>query len=179
MRNEHGKDRWRDARVGVHAGHSFWYRSDPETEIPWRIFDVGRITETIRPVLDDGNALIRLGSGRASPQPADRPGFYDTLQAHGPLDWHPFLAAAGLDTTRFARCRRRSSPYLRRGTPCWRGTLAGNPPTRSRWQAASLRGRPVQFRILRAWETAAGGQSIEQPTTVKTINKVLSAILIV
>jgi len=129
--------------------------------------NVGRITETDPPVLDDGNALIRLDPAGHLRSLADRARLLRyALRRMGRwtgIRFSPRPARHDALRTGAAADIPRTTP--RNAVP-GAGTLAGNPADTLLGAAAQPRGRPVQFRILRAWETAPA-PSIEQPTTVR------------
>src|SRR6185436_955709 len=97
----------------------------------------------------------RLVAFRAVPRPADPAGAPVVDPAPEP-DWHPLLEAAGFGPGGMTPVAPVLFPpvYADRRV-AWKGSYPDSPDTEIRVEAASLDGRPVDFRIVESWDRAA------------------------
>jgi serine/threonine-protein kinase len=144
-----------DQRANALANHqlrltSFFYSQQdaPEYETLFRLrpFDIQPELPQgfIRIQLDARGRLVRL---QAQPR-ADVP-------IASPVDWSVLFSAAGLDMTRFTPMAPELIPGVAIDTQvAWAGDLGSDFPEPVRVEAASWRGRPVEFRLDRVSEQA-------------------------
>jgi serine/threonine-protein kinase len=97
-----------------------------------------------------------------------------------PADWAPLLAAAGLDMTRFAPAEPQWIPSVGFDTrAAWTGSYAQAPDVPLRIEAASWRGRPVNFRVIGPWSTADETLPVRRLTAGAILAATLFSCLIV
>lgn len=181
VRHDKGPRRWAALESGAAPAITFWYRVQGEQENIWRSTSLGRMTAGDPPLMSPGNAFVKLDPFGRLRSLLVVPVFYDTLRDAGRMAWPRLFAAAGLDTARFHPV---PPPVVPRTYAdervAWEGTRADDPDTRLVVQAAALRGRPVQFRVLMPWEDVEAARAAGQPSAAtRTLNSILSGILLV
>ena len=78
----------------------------------------------------------------------------------GAFDWSELFSAAGLDQSQFLPTPPQWIPLVSfDARAAWTGTLEGEPPIAIRLEAASWKGRPVYFQMVRPWTRPAREQS--------------------
>ena len=133
----------------------FWYRTSPMPLRPWQIsWSPGMndpppdFSGMVTVVVDDQGRLLELL--RVPPQ-QDRQG-----DGAPPVDWTPMFEAAGLSIAAFRSATPEWNPRVyadRRAA--WEGPMANRPGVTLRVEAASYAGRPVSFKVVGPWTTAA------------------------
>ncbi len=150
-------DQWDTLREDRPAGVLFAYRQSP------------RLLERLDPeelkgwMSDPAPALPGMVEARLSPKgrltyfAAVPPELSDASAPPAEPDWRPLFAAADLDPAAFTETEPLWSPrsFADRRV-AWKGAYPGAPGSPIRVEAASYRGRPVSFRIVEPWTTAAG-----------------------
>ena len=82
-----------------------------------------------------------------------------------PADWTALLTAAGLDMTRFAPAEPHWIPLVSfDARTAWTGSYAHAPEVPLRIEAASWRGRPVNFQVIGPWSRPERMQPLQQWT---------------
>jgi serine/threonine-protein kinase len=144
--------RWERLRSGQPALLQFWYRQSPRPLEPQSGAEVTPYDPP--PQLYTGMADVRLDTeGRlaelqVAPPELEEPG--DAASAEP--DWSPLFAEAGLDIRQFRPVESRWVPpsYADRRA-AWEGVFPLQTETPVRVEAASYRGRPVQFMLVAPW----------------------------
>jgi hypothetical protein len=146
----------------------FWYRQSPrylEPVNPWSI-----VTRSDPPTEVSGMVNLYLDpQGRllyfhAVPPEVETPAASPSTET-SPTDWNRFFAAAGLDPARFTPAEPQWVPLVgfdRRAA--WTGSFPQTPSLTLRVEAASWRGRPVDFRLVGPWTRPDRTQSYELST---------------
>jgi serine/threonine-protein kinase len=76
------------------------------------------------------------------------------------FEWSELFSAAGLDQSRFQPAEPQWIPLVGfDARAAWTGTLEGAPPVAVRLEAASWKGRPVYFQMVRPWQRPAREQA--------------------
>jgi serine/threonine-protein kinase len=154
--NDKSATRWERLKAGQPAVERFWYRESPESLVPLSEWQVERddppmkISGMTRTIVDTEGRLI---SFEAVPPQTDQ----SDQQSVEP-DWAALLAAAALDSVRFASVEPRViPPHHNDARAAWDGTLAAAPDVPVHIEAAAYRGRPVYFALFFPWDEPIRG----------------------
>jgi serine/threonine-protein kinase len=156
MAGARAPDWWKLLARGEPSVIRFWYRESPTYLAPYRTTEFFP-TELDPPLTLPGMVSLQLDTRgrlrRLEAVPAERD------DAGGDVvepDWKALFAQAKLDPTTFASVEPRWLPSAfadRRAA--WEGRYPDAPEVAIHVEAASLRGRPVAFRIVEPWTQAA------------------------
>jgi len=160
-KHDSSKTRWAHIGDGQPALVHYWYRQSP------RYFDPGyelqvsagypalSVSGEIRVEIDPQGRLLDFA---AVPPQKD--------ESHGPppaTDWNPLFAAAGLDPARFQPADPQWVPLIGfDARAAWTGVYPSAPQVPLRVEAASWRGKPVNFHLVSPWTTP--DRMVESPT---------------
>jgi serine/threonine-protein kinase len=145
----------------------FWYRQSPQyleagsiSEDPFATPSV--ISPNNPPPIHSGMAGLHLDpQGRLTEFSAVPPQVEENPAPPRPADWTALLAAAGLDMTRFAPAEPHWIPLVSfDARAAWTGSYAHAPEVPLRIEAASWRGRPVNFQVIGPWSKPARMQPL-------------------
>ena len=155
---------------------AFLYRQSPRYLDP--INSAGNVTASDPPPTVSGMVQINLDmQGRlyylqAVPPQVEEPG-------SRAFDWRELFIAAGLDQSKFQPAEPQWNPLFsfdaRAG---WTGTLDGEPPVTVRLEAASWKGRPVYFQVVRPWLRPTREQATPVTTGQRITQWLLSGVLL-
>ena len=136
----------------------FWYRQSPQN-LEAALED--RIPDIVISIISPGNptptrsGMVNLNldaQGRLIEFSAVPPQVDESPVSQSAPDWTPLLAAAGLDMTRFTPAEPHWLPLVSFDTrAAWTGSYAQAPEVPMRIEAASWRGRPVNFQVIGPW----------------------------
>ena len=135
----------------------FWYRQSPQyleaapTDDPIAVVSV--VSPSNPPPTHSGMVGLNLDpQGRLIEFSAVPPQVEETPVPPRPADWTALLTAAGLDMTRFAPAEPQWIPLVSfDARAAWTGSYAHAPEVPMRIEAASWRGRPVNFQVIGPW----------------------------
>jgi serine/threonine protein kinase len=145
----------------------FWYRQSPQyleagsiSEDPFAMPSV--ISPSNPPPTHSGMVGLNLDpQGRLIEFSAVPPQVEEVPVPPRPADWAALLAAAGLDMTRFAPAEPHWIPLVSfDARTAWTGSYADAPELPMRIEAASWRGRPVNFQVVGPWSKPARMQPL-------------------
>jgi serine/threonine-protein kinase len=166
MAEARAPDWWKLLARGEPSVIRFWYRESPTYLVPHRTTEFF-VRELDPPPSVPGMVSLELDTrGRLRrlevvPSERDEPGG----EAHGP-DWNLLFAQAKLDLASFTVVEPRWLPSgFADRRAAWEGRYPDAPEVPIRVEAASLRGRPIAFRIVEPWTRAAEGS---QPGWVRS-----------
>lgn len=147
--------RWKRLESGQPVVYRFWYRQGPGPLRPRTVFE-NRITENDPPLDEEGRAtLVMDGRGRLVAFSAVGPAQLGPA-ASGRADpevFGPLFGAAGLDPAALSEGAPRWTPPVPSDhVTAWTGAFPDHPDLPLRIEAASLRGRPVHFRLAGPWD---------------------------
>jgi hypothetical protein len=174
--------RWQRLPTGQPLAYYFWYRQSPVPLEP--SFERRVVSPASPPPVIEGMAGVVLDlRGRlvacdiVPPARLDAPAGGDEATASA-VDWGPWWAAAGLDSTRFAPAAPAWTPpaYVDR-LRAWTGTFADHPDLPLRVEAAACRGRVVHFRVIAPWDTPAAARPARGDVTQVIAALVLAALV--
>ena len=159
---------------------TFWYRQAP------RALEPENITGAVGPgdpypTSVSGSAVVLLDeAGRLMSLlavPPQVPGA-DPGSAPAP-DWRPLFRAAGLDEARFERVPSEWLPNIFADARyAWKGTWPEAPVIPLRIEAASFRGKPVWFEIVRPWSRATRVQVFEASRSERLVTNLNIALVV-
>jgi hypothetical protein len=136
----------------------FWYRQSPqfiEADAKDNPIDVvvSVVSPTNPPPTQSGMVNLCLDAqGRLIEFSAVPPQVDATPELQRPADWTALLTAAGLDMTRFTPVEPQWTPLGSfDARAAWTGSYAHAPEVPLRIEAASWRGRPVNFQVIGPW----------------------------
>jgi serine/threonine protein kinase len=136
----------------------FWYRQSLQyLEAPPLDNPIDIVVSVASPTNPPPNHVGMVGlnldpQGRLIQFSAVPPQVEETQVPQRPADWTPLLTAAGLDMTRFAPAEPQWIPLVSFDTrAAWTGSYAQAPEVPFRIEAASWRGRPVNFQVIGPW----------------------------
>jgi serine/threonine protein kinase len=136
----------------------FWYRQSPQyleaspmDQIPDMVISI--ISPTNPPPTRSGMVSLNLDAqGRLIEFSAVPPQVQETPGPQRPPDWNALLTAADLDMSRFAPAEPHWLPLVSfDARAAWTGSYAQTPEVPLRIEAASWRGRPVNFQVIGPW----------------------------
>ena len=139
----------------------FWYRQSPQyleaDSIPSSMHVGSVVSASNPPPLHSGMIHLNLDpEGRLIEFSAVPPQVEETPVPPRPADWTPVLSAAGLDMTRFAPAEPQWLPLVSfDARSAWTGSYAHAPEVPLRIEAASWRGKPVNFQVIGPWSKPA------------------------
>jgi serine/threonine-protein kinase len=146
----------------------FWYRQSPQYLEPWGSGDRGVpvVAPNNPPPTHSGMIALNLDpQGRLIEFSAVPPQVEETPVPPRPADWTALLTAAGLDMTRFAPAEPHWIPSVGfDARAAWTGSYAHAPEVPIRIEAASWRGRPVNFQVIGPWSRPERMQPLFQWT---------------
>ena len=167
MARPRASDWWKLLARGEPSVVRFWYRESPAYLVPYRTTEFFA-SEQDPPLSVPGMVSLELDTRgrlrRFEAVPADRD---DAGGEAREPDWNALFTRAQLDLADFTAVEPRWLPSSfadRRAA--WEGRYPDAPEVPIRAEAASLRGRPVAFRIFEPWTTAAAAS--EQPGWVRS-----------
>ncbi len=147
----------------------FWYRQSPHyldaNATPGNPFNVESVVSPDNPPpLLSGMVHLNLDpQGRLITFSAVPPQLEVTPAPPRPADWTPLLSAAGLDMSRFAFAEPRWLPLVSfDARAAWTGSYANAPEIPLRIEAASWRGRPVNFQVIAPWSRPTRMQPVQR-----------------
>jgi hypothetical protein len=147
----------------------FWYRQSPHylgaNATPGNPFNVESVVSPDNPPpLFSGMVHLNLDpQGRLIEFSAVPPQLEVTPAPPRPADWTPLLSAAGLDVSRFAPAEPHWLPLVSfDARAAWTGSYANAPEIPLRIEAASWRGRPVNFQVIAPWSRPTRMQPVQQ-----------------
>lgn len=160
-------DRWSDLKDGQPAVVSYWYRQSPSY---LEGFDFFRDSWSNPPPIISGMAGVELDtrgrllsfyavppqidSNEASAQEMRTPNV-EAAANPGPADnvFASLFVAAGLDLQKFEKTTSQWAPlYMNDTRIAWQGVYPEQPTIPIRIEAASYKGKPVQFDIVNPWD---------------------------
>jgi hypothetical protein len=149
----------------------FWYRQSSQyLEAGSRSEDPTAVSSVVSPAnpppIHSGMIGVNLDpQGRLIEFSAVPPQVEDTPVPPHPADWTALLTAAGLDMTRFAPAEPRWVPLVSfDARAAWTGSYADAPEVPLRIEAASWRGRPVNFQVIGPWSKPERMQPGQPPS---------------
>ena len=150
----------------------FWYRQSPQYLEATPTNNLGDGVSTVSPSdpspLHSGMIGLNLDAqGRLIQFSAVPPQLEETPAPPRPADWTALLTAAGLDMTRFTPAEPQWIPLVSfDAQAAWAGSYAHAPDVPLRIEAASWRGRPVNFQVIGPWSKPERMQPQQQWTVV-------------
>jgi serine/threonine-protein kinase len=136
----------------------FWYRQSPQyLEAGLNLDEAFAVASAVSPnnppPTHSGMIGLNLDpQGRLMEFSAVPPPVEETPVLPRPADWTVLLTAAGLDMTRFAPAEPHWIPSVGfDARAAWTGSYAQAPEVPLRIEAASWRGRPVNFQVIGPW----------------------------
>ncbi|HEU4596240.1 MAG TPA: protein kinase [Pyrinomonadaceae bacterium] len=143
--------RWERLRAGQPAAVGFWYRQSPRYLVP---LSRERVTDLDPPRTVSEMAGLSLDTrGRLLSFYGVPPQIVEPQEAPAPaFDWSLLFKEAGLDLSQFRETEPRwvpAQPFDAR--KAWEGFYPGQQDAPLRVEAASFRGRPVQFQLINPW----------------------------
>ena len=133
----------------------FWYRQSPQYLQAPSIADprLPAVSLDNPPPTRSGMVGLKMDpQGRLIEFSAVPPQVEETPVPPHPADWTALLAAAGLDMTRFTAAEPTWIPLVSfDARAAWTGSYAHAPEVPLRIEAASWRGRPVNFQVIGPW----------------------------
>lgn len=147
--------RWRRISSGQPLTYFFWYRQSPRPLSPGSFEgNRGQVTLDDPPASFEGMASVVLDPrGRLVELRIVPFATTEGTPARLETDWSRLFAAAGLDPSRLAPAEPAwTPPFHADRTVAWTGTFADHQDLPLRVEAASLRGRPVSFRVVAPWD---------------------------
>ena len=169
---DRSKTRWSHIADGQPALVYYWYRQSP------RYFNPGyelEVSESHPDLSISGEARVQLDpQGRLLEFSAVPPQKDETKSPPPDIDWHPLFAAAGLDPAKFQPADPQWVPLLGFDTrAAWTGVYPSAPKIPLRIEAASWRGKPVNFRLVSPW-TKATRMVVSEPGAASRAGQILS-----
>ena len=156
----------------------FWYRQSPqylEAALEDNPVDIviSIISPTNPPPTRSGMVNLNLDpQGRLIAFSAVPPQVEETPGPQRPPDWTVLLTAAGVDMTRFTPAEPHWLPLVSfDARAAWTGSYAHAPQVPLRIEAASWRGRPVNFQVIGPWSRP---ERIEPPQS--TVADIVGAV---
>ena len=133
------------------------------------------------PPLRSGMVHLNLDpQGRLIEFSAVPPQLEETPASPRPADWTPLLSAAGLDMSRFAPAEPHWLPLVSfDARSAWTGSYANAPEIPFRIEAASWRGRPVNFQVIGPWSKPARMQPARGTSIEGVVGAAVICLLIV
>ncbi|HYO63707.1 MAG TPA: serine/threonine-protein kinase [Pyrinomonadaceae bacterium] len=149
--NDTSRSRWDGLKTGQPALLYFWYRQSPQPLEPRT--DIEVTTTDPPPQLFSGMAGVRLDTeGRLLELQIVPPELDEPAATDAAPDWPAMFREAGLDITRFTPTEPRWAPHVYAdGRAAWEGVFPLQTETPLRVEAASYRGRPVEFKLVEPW----------------------------
>jgi serine/threonine protein kinase len=145
----------------------FWYRQSPQYLEASNSGDprVPAVSPNNPPPTHSGMVGLNLDpQGRLIELSAVPPQVEETPFPPRPADWTALLTAAGLDMTRFAPAEPHWIPLVSfDARAAWTGSYAHAPEVPLRIEAASWRGRPVNFQVIGPWSRPERMQPSQLP----------------
>ena len=144
-----------DYRAQLTAGQPalayFWYRQSPRYLEPVNAY--GAVTASDPPAEVSGMVQLQLDpQGRMLTFHAVPPQVESPAATANPPDWNRFFAAAGLDPARFTAAEPQWAPLAHfDARAAWTGSFPQAAGVALRVEAASWRGRLVDFRLIGPW----------------------------
>ena len=158
----------------------FWYRSSPRLLVPTD--DAQSRPSTQNPPLSvSGMTVVALDMRGRLVEFLNVPPQVESADAApaAPVDWAPFFDAAGFDRSRFADAPPQWTPRVYADArAAWIGTSAALPDVPLRIEAASHRGRPVNFQIIGPWTRPTRMQAPPTNTVGDLVGFVASALVV-
>jgi serine/threonine protein kinase len=145
----------------------FWYRQSPQyleafsnSDVPFAVYSV--VSPSNPPPIHSGMVGLHLDpQGRLIEFSAVPPQVEEKPAPARAADWTALLTAAGLDMTRFAPAEPHWIPLVSfDARAAWTGSYADAPEVPVRIEAASWRGRPVNFQVIGPWSKPARMQPL-------------------
>lgn len=141
----------------------FWYRQSPQYLEAYRNTSgsgdprIPAVSPNNPPPTQSGMVGLNLDpQGRLIEFSAVPPQVEETPVPPRPADWTALLTAAGLDMTRFALAEPHWIPSVGfDARAAWTGSYAHAPEVPLRIEAASWRGKPVNFQVIGPWSRPA------------------------
>lgn len=137
---------------------SFFYRQSPESLVSTLILAPGGIpgglvTDSFPANVDPGGVVLKLdGKGRLVSLEVRPPDSPSPPPGQPEFDWNQLFLAAGLDSRLFAPAPASHTPqWPYDAWKAWDGVFEPGRPEAIRVEAATFRGRPVQFGIYGPW----------------------------
>jgi hypothetical protein len=98
----------------------------------------------------------------------------------GPANWTTLLSEAGLDMSRFAPAEPRWLPLVSfDARAAWTGSYANAPEIPLRIEAASWRGRPVNFQVIAPWSRPTRMQPVQRTPGEAFASAAVTCLLLV
>ncbi len=145
----------------------FWYRQSPQYLEAPSTGDprIPAVSPDNPPPTHSGMVGLNLDpQGRLIEFSAVPPQVEETPVPPRPADWTALLTAAGLDMTRFAPAEPLWIPLVAfDARAAWTGSYAHAPEVPIRIEAASWRGRPVNFQVIGPWSKPERMQPSQWP----------------
>jgi serine/threonine-protein kinase len=177
-RTDRAPDRWERLRSGSPPGILFWYRESPQPLVPItrnRLVSFNDPPATsagmLAVILDPRGRLVEF---QAVPTRRD-----ETAPALVTPELDALFQAAGLDRARFTPAEPGVTPRAYADSRmAWDGTLSDESSTKVCLEAATYRGRPVQFQVIAPWTQLAAGQRALAPGRGERVLGVMAALVI-
>ena len=150
----------------------FWYRQSPQyleaTPTSFTEGGVSVVSPNNPPPTHSGMVNLNLDArGRLIEFSAVPPQVEEKPVPQRPADWTALLTAAGLDITRFTPAEPHWIPLVSFDSrAAWTGSYAHAPEVPLRIEAASWRGRPVNFQVIGPWSRPERMQPLQQWTAL-------------
>ena len=175
------KTRWAHVGEGQPALAYYWYRQSP------RYFNPGyelEVSEGYPSLAICGEVLVKLDTlGRLLDFSAVPPQMDESHGRAPATDWNPLFAAAGLDPAKFQPADPQWVPMLGfDARAAWTGVYTGSSRVPLRIEAASWRGRPVNFHLVAPWnrpDRMAGDEPGGRSRASQIFSVVLACIVLV
>jgi serine/threonine-protein kinase len=179
-KNDSSHQRWSHIGEGQPALAYYWYRQSP------RYFNPGyelEVSEGFPSLATSGEVRVKLDpQGRLLDFAAVPP---QKDESHGPppaTDWNPLFAAAGLDPAKFQPADPQWVPLLGfDARAAWTGVYPAAPRIPLRLEAASWRGKPVNFHLVSPWnrpDRMAGDEPSGRSRAGQIFSVVLACIVL-
>jgi Protein kinase domain len=178
-RTDTSANRWERLRAGSPPAVAFWYRESPDALVP--ITRRGRVSLEDPPATGAGMIWVAVDSRGGLVEFHANPPRLDPResqsQALAPIDM--LFDSAGLDRSRFASVPPTITPRaFADSRSAWEGVMSDAAGTKVRVEAATYRGRPVQFQVLAPWTQLAAGRAALAPGGAERLIGILDAIII-
>jgi serine/threonine protein kinase len=184
--HDHSNTRWSHVGDGQPALVHFWYRQSPRYFNPG--YNLG-VSEIFPAMFASGELLVNLDpQGRLLNFMAVPPEKDETKGPAPPTDWNPLFQAAGLDPAKFQPAEPQWVPLVGfDARAAWVGAYPAAPQIPLRVEAASWRGKLVNFQLVAPWsnttrmvetQTSAGNRAASIIATTILCIIVVGAVLL-
>ena len=173
-KNDPSPARWERLKTGQPVAVGFWYRQSPRYLLPLSLNDV---TDADPPRTISGMAGLWLDTrGRLLAFYGVPPQLIEGSRARvvPPPSTGRNFREAGLDASKFSRAEPKwvpSQPFDAQAA--WEGVYTEQPDVPVRVEAASFRGKPVQFQVVSPWNNPTRQQQPQEPAAEKVVQGVL------